>query len=249
MGKKKNINKATRSEILYYRMLILFAVLAFEIFGFFYATQTADRTDALRIYVAPIMALIFGALGICFFVLYLVRFKKGTNELYKVFSSGFATTLFLWIASAFALYFSFSEKRLIAYIVVSAAVFFIYYLYDREFFLFSLFTAIGGGLLSMLNYATVIRHYVVFALIAILCTICFVITVMGKNKKVEIKMGKSSILIFDKSYKAYPFYVSAGILLAGVILTFLLPNSLLYSLIVLFGYYLASTVVKTIQMM
>lgn len=246
---KNNTNKITRAEIVYYRLLMLFAFFAAEIFGIIFASQTAERDDVLRNYIAPAIILVFGGLGIVFLCLHIKRIFKGVNELLKTFSSGFVSCVALWISSVFSCYFFFSEKRLIAYIVVSAALFFIFYLFDREFFTFSIFTAIGAALLSILNFATTIQRYVIIALIAVLCVALVVITVVAKNKKVSFKIGNSEFVIFDKTYKPAPFYISAGIILAGVLLSILLFDSLIYSLMLLFAYYLVFTVIKTIKMM
>ena len=70
-----------------------------------------------------------------------------------------------------------------------------------------------------------------------------------KKKAVVLKVGKSKMSLTDGSFKAYPFCIAAGIVLAGMILSFFIGGAAFYSLIVLFAYYLVFTIVNTIKMM
>lgn len=249
MAKNEKINKAKRTDVLYYRMLIVLAALMAVVFSITYCTNTPDRANSFSLNIAPIIAIVFAVLFIPALVWFILCRVKGKNERHTVFSSGFAALLLLWVASVFGLYNHISGKKLVAYIVVSAALYFIYYLYNQEFFTFSLFNALGGVMIAMMTSATRIEHYILSGAIIAMCIACIIILLAAKKNPVEIKFGKSKLKLADKTFSIYPFCISAGLMIAGVILSFLISTASFYAAIVLFAYYLIVTVIHTVQMM
>lgn len=245
--KNKKVNKIERSEILYYRMIVVLAVLIAVIFSITYFTGTNEDYNFFASKTAPVAMIVFAVLSIPSIAIFVLRRARGVDEKYTVFSSGYLLTLLLWLTSIFAFYNILSSKKLFAYIIVSAALYFVYNLFKREFFVFSLYTAVGAGLLALINSASRIQH-VIFSILLVVISAAMIMLVLRK-KAFKIKIGKNQILISDGSYKAYPFCISAGIMLAGVILSFLFVGMAFYSLVVLFVYYLILTIVNTVKMM
>ncbi|MBQ8005177.1 MAG: hypothetical protein IJ303_02565 [Clostridia bacterium] len=243
--KNKNVNKIEKSEIQYYRMLVVLAALIAVIFSVTYLTDW--NHEAFQLKVAPISAAVLAILSIGASVLFAIKKAHGANEEYSVFSSGYLVTISLWLTSIFAFYSISASKKLMAYVIVTAALYFIYNLFSREFFVFSLYNALGAGFLVLINSATFVSH-IVFSVLVVAVSAFFVSVVLTK-KAFELKLGKLSISVTDGKYKAYPFCISAGIMLAGVVLSFLYASMAFYTLIVLFVYYLIFTIVNTVKMM
>ncbi len=240
----KNSNKIEKNEITYYRMLLVFFALFAVIFGVTSVNQTAARADAMRNYLAPAIILISLLAALLSIVLWFVRKKKGTNKI-STLSCPFVCVFFLWLASIFTLYFFVSQMRLIIYAIVTAGVYFIYCFFPAEFFNFSAFTAIGAVLLSLANSSTRVAHYVIAAVVIVYSLAGVLVALVGKNKSVSV--GK--LVLFDKRFKAYPFYIIAGMLIAGAVLSFFLANGLFYSLVVIFVVYMLFTVANTLKLM
>ena len=249
MANKAKDTKIQRSEVLYYRMLVVLAALIAVIFSITYFTGTAEDYNSFLLNVAPVIAIVFAVLCIPAIIFFAVCRKRGKDEKNKVFSSGYLLSLVLWLTSIFALYGRISSKSSIAYIVVTAALYFVYYLFNREFFVFSLYAAVGAGILMMIHSSTRPEH-IIAAILAVIVSIAAVLLVIGDKKKpVEIKLGKAKLKITDGTFKAYPFIVSAAILIAGAVLSFFFADMAFYSLIVLFACYLVFTIVNTVKMM
>lgn len=249
MAKKANDLKIKRSEVLYYRMLIVLAVLIAVIFSITYVTRTAEGSNSFALSGAPITAVVFAALCVPAVIFYAVCRKKGVNERNRVFSSGYLLGLLIWLTSIFALYIPLSSRVAMAYIIITAALYYIYYIFKYEFFVFSLYASLGAALLLSINSAGKIEH-IISAVLAVLISAAMVYAVAaGKKKPFEIKLGKKSVKITDGSFTVYPFAVLAGIIVLGSVLSFFLANAAFYSLVVLFASYLVFTIVNTVKMM
>jgi len=249
MAKKKNDLKIKRTETLYYRMLIVLAALIAVVFSITYFTGTPDESNNFTVNIAPKIALGLGVICIPALVFFIIRRAHGTDERTSVLSSSYLLVLVAWLTSIYTFYSHITSTKLVAYILVSSALYFIYYLFSREFFIFSLYTALGAGLLVMINSSLVTSHIILSVLVALVSALAIVLVMADKKKPVKVKIGKTSFSLTDGTFKMYPFCISAGIMLAGVILSFIVGSMAFYSLIVLFVYYLAFTVINTVKMM
>ncbi len=249
MAKKVNDSKIKRSEVLYYRMLIVLAALIAVIFSITYATRTAEGSNSFILTGAPIAALVFAALCLPAIVFFIVCRKKGINERNRVLSSGYLLGLALWLTSIFALYGPLSTKAAMAYIIVTAALYYIYYIFKHEFFVFSLYASIGAALLLSINSAGNIEHIISAALALVLSAAVIFAVARDKKKPLAIKLGKNDVKITDGSFKLYPFATLALVIVLGSVLSFFMANAAFYSLIVLFAAYLVFTIVNTVKMM
>lgn len=251
MAKKENANKIKRTDVLYYRMLIAFAVLIGVVFSITYLTNTVEKANMFVLEIAPKITLVTALLLIPTVVFFVIRRIKKSDESLKTLASGFLLLMNLWVVSVFALYNQTSTKKLFAYIVVTAALYFVYYLYSRDFFVFSLYNAIYAVLLMFIYSASFIEH-IILSVLAVLASVGVVaLALASKNKPITMNVGKRTKIKITKgaSAQVYPLCISAGIVLAGVILSFFVAGSAFYSIIALFAYYLVFTVVKTIRMM
>ncbi|MEE0970382.1 MAG: hypothetical protein U0M06_13505 [Clostridia bacterium] len=249
MAKKANDIKIKRTELLYYRMLVVLGALIAVIFSITYLTRTTEAENIFRLDTAPVVGLVLAVLSLPAIAYFLICRIKGKDEKLVVFSSGFLLTLALWLTSVFALYSSISSKRHIAYIIVTAALYFVYYMFSAEFFAFSLYSAVGAALLVLINSATRPMHIAYSAVVVAVSVLAIVLALLDKKKPVSLKIGKSNLKLTNGAFKVYPFCVAAGIMLAGVILSFMFASMAFYALIVLFVYYLVFTVVNTVKMM
>lgn len=245
MAKNIRTEKNKRTDVLYYRMLVVLAALIAVIFCITGMTRTANAKNEFTLTVAPIISIVFACLSVAALAFFIVRRVKKTDETYKILSGGFLTALMLWLTAIFALYSRISERKLIVFIVVTAALYFIYYLYSKEFFVFSLVSALGAALFAAMNSASRTEHIVLAVLTVLLAAVSTVLVLVGQKK--AVKIGKFTL--FDKKFKTYPFCISSGIMIAGTILGFFMSAGTFYTLVVLFVYYLIFTVISTIKMM
>ena len=249
MAKKTKELKIKRTETLYYRMLIVLAALIAVVFSITYFTGSPDESNNFTVNIAPKIALGLGVLCIPALIFFFVKRAHGADERMSVLSSSYILVLAVWLTSIYAFYTHITSIKLVAYILVTSALYFIYYLFSREFFVFSLYTAIGAGLLVLINSSLVVSHIVLSVLIALVSALAIMLVMTDRKKPVIVKIGKSKFSLTDGTFKLYPFCISAGIMLAGVILSFVFGSMAFYSLIVLFVYYLTFTVINTVKMM
>ena len=249
MAKKVNDSKIKRSEALYYRMLVVLVALIAVIFSITYVTRTAEGSNSFALSGAPITAIVFAALCVPAVIFYAVCRKKGVNERNRVFSSGYLLALVLWLTSIFALYVPLSSKAAMAYIIITAALYYIYYIFKREFFVFSLYASLGAALLLSINSAGKVEHIISAVLAFVISAVVVFVVGADKKKPFELKLGKKTVEITDGSFKVYPFAGLAAIIVLGSVLSFFLANAAFYSLVVLFAAYLVFTIVNTVKMM
>lgn len=244
-GKTERAEKMKRTDILYYRMIAVLVALVCVTFCMTGLTRTADLKNRFTLTVAPIISLVFAVLFVASVVYFAVCRAKKLDETYVVFSSGFLSTVSLWLTAVFGLYGRIGEKKLIVFIIVTAALYFIFYLYAREFFMFSLVSALGAALFAEMYSALRLEH-IIFALLSLAVgVLCVLLAVSGQKRPVKIR----NFVLFDKSMKIYPFCISSGIIIAGTVSSFIFSGGAFYSLIVLFAFYLVYTVVSTVKMM
>ena len=240
MSKKGNAVRMKRSEILYYRMLTVAVVLFAVITGIQYISKSPDPNSPF----ALILAGCFAVLAVASVVVALI-FKKKNKKEFAVLDCPFLAGIFTCLAVTFAaLWFNaVSPRRLILYVAICALIYLVYCLFDREMFSFSVYTLIGGVLLSTLRVATVTEKTVTVIILGIYAAAAVVLTLVGRGR--DIKIGKQ--LIFGKRFRAYPYYISAGIMIAGVVTSYFIAGSVIYSLAVLGVYYMVYAVVNALS--
>ncbi len=242
MSKKGNTVKIKRSEILYYRMLTVIVALFAVITGIQYVSKSAEPD--------PIFPLIltgcFAVLAIASVVVALILKKKNKKE-FAVLDCPFLAGLFTCLALTFAMLWfnTASPRRLILYVSICALTYLVWCLFDRETFSFSVYTFIGGVVLSLLRKALLTEKIIVIIFLVLYALAAVAVTVIGR--KSDVKIGKQ--VIYGKSFKAYPYYISAGIMIAGIITNQLIAGGVIYALAVLGIYYMVYTVVNALTNM
>ncbi len=244
MSKIGNAVKIKRSEILYYRLLTVVVALFAVITGIQYANGRVNPYPAF----ALVLAICFGVLALAAIVLALAGAgKKDKKKGMRVFDFSFLAGLFLCLAGAFASIWSgiVSYRRLMLYVTLCALLYIVYCLFDRESFSFSVYTIFGGIVMSLLRSALAVEKAIVVAFLVLYALAAIVVTVVGRGRNITV----GGQLIYGKNFKSYPYYISAGILLAGVVMSYAVAGSVIYSLAVLGLYYLIYTVVGALKNM
>ena len=247
MAKKKISNKNKRTDVLYYRMLVVFAALIAVIFSITYFTATMERYNTFTFGVVPIILVVFAVLFVAATLYFVIQRVRGTDEYNKAFSSGYLFMIVSWLLSVFALYQALTTKRLIAYVLVTAALYFIFYIYSKEFFIFSLYNVVNVVALVLMNSASLRIILAVF--LALVSAAAVLVVIKGRKAPITLKMGKGSVKLTDAPIAPLPFCISIFIVVAGAVLNFVLMGAAFYSIIALFACYLVCTVINTIRMM
>lgn len=245
-NEKKSI-KIPRTEVVYYRMLITLTVLITVIFSIVSLTDTAEGYNNFLLNVAPKTAIISAIVCVPLLVFFIICKARKIDEKNWVISSSYLLLVAIWVTSVFGLYGFLSSKTSMAYIVVTAALYFVYYLFDREFFVYSLYSALGAAALLSINSASQTEH-IISAVAAFVLTGVVLYFVFSKGKKPS-KAGKKLAKNMVKEIKPAPFLVSAAVLVLGTVLSFFFAGVSFYSLVVLFAVYLIFTIVNTVKMM
>ena len=242
MSKKGNTSKMKKSEILYYRMLTVVVVLFAVITGIQYIGKSMDPDPIFPL----ILAGCFAVLAVASVVVALIFRKKNKKE-FAVLDCPFLAGLFTCLALTFAMLWfnTASPRRLILYVSICALTYLVWCLFDRETFSFSVYTIIGGVALSLLRKALLTEKIIVIVFLVIWALAAIVVTLIGR--KSDIKIGQQ--IVFGKKFKSYPYYISAGIMLAGIITNQLIAGGVIYALAILGIYYLVYTVVGALSNM
>ena len=242
MSKKGNTARIKRSEILYYRMLTVVVALFAVITGIQYASKSANPNSILPL----ILAGCFAVLSVASVIVALILKKKNKKE-FAVLDCPFLAGLFGCLALTFAMMWfnTASPRRLILYVSIWALTYLVWCLFDRETFSFSVYTIIGGVALSLLRKALLTEKMIVIVFLVIWAILAVVVTLIGKKN--DVKIGKQ--IVFGKTFKAYPYYISAGIMLAGIITNQIIAGGVIYALALLGIYYMVYTVVNALSNM
>ncbi len=254
MAKKSNDIKIKKSEnkgadIVYYRLLVGLGVLIAVVFGISLSTRTAEAANSFSLTTVTVLAIIFGVLSLAALVYFVFSRIRNRDEKKSVLSSSYILILILWLTSIFAFYNSMSQRRLTAYIIATAVLYFVYYLFKREFFAFSLYCVLGAAVLVVMSTAGTMVS-IACAVFALAISVAAILIALADRKApLTLKIGSSKVAVTNGSFKVYPFCIAAGILLAGAILSLFAMGTEFYSLIVLFVYYLVFTVINTVNMM
>lgn len=242
MSKKNNTAKMKRSEILYYRMLTVVVALFAVITGIQYISKRSEPNSIFPL----IMAICFAVLAVASIVVAVILRRKNKKE-FAVLDCPFLAGMFTCLAGTFALLWlnAASPRRLILYVTICALIYLIWCLFDRETFSFSVYTLVGGVVLSLLRKALITEKIIVIVFLILYAVAAVVITIAGKKKDVKL----FGYTIFGKSFKAYPYYISAGILIAGIVTNHFIAGGVIYGLVLLGIYFMVYTVVNALSNM
>ena len=241
-----------RNEIITNRLLILF-VLSIFVVSFFVFAMGITWSNIQRLINISFAGLILTGILFALSLIFLVyRFNQGTDESDMTVNSKniFAVISFL-LFSFFLIFFTHQVwiPFLTAFAISLTVLVYIYYLYQKEFFLFSLFTGISclflyfaqSHLLSVYfktGFKVLLGVFAVFVL-------AFSLFLM-KNKG-YIKSKSINISILGKNAKYFQFYILALFIACYAVLSFF-PVNFFYLICAILAYFVAAGVYFTVKM-
>ena len=251
---KKYIER--RNEIITYRLMILFGVAVCAV-GFFIYAMNLSWDETQKLDDMSLAGLIFtGALlvGASAFLAYRKTQKIDESEK-VVFGAGFFAVAALLFASDLAIFLT--RQRwipfLTAFAIVATALAYIYCLYQREFFCFSVFAALGCFLLY-LSQSSLLSPYAKIwfkAMVAACAVFLLVFSLALASGKGRLKSGALGVnkKIFEKNAKYFQLYI-LSFLIAGFAAVSFLPVDLnfFYMACALVGYFVAVGIYFTVKM-
>ncbi|MCL2096575.1 MAG: hypothetical protein FWH10_06695 [Oscillospiraceae bacterium] len=261
-GRKQESKR--QKQIITYRLLALFAVTSVTVIFFVYAMnmKRAGLQTLGSISFAGLMfsSGLFIVSGI-FLALKLIKNTPGKIKQIKVIDAGgvFAVSAFLFFA--FTLIFFRGQTWIpfmTALALAATAVVYLYYLYQREFFWFALFTAAGcfclyfsqTGLLASGNTDYRIFFKVLLAVLPVLIA-SFALTLRKNKGRLKCKYCKADIKILGESAKYFQFFILAALSAVFAVLGFLpaapAPFSFFYLIYAVLGCFIAVGIYFTVK--
>ena len=247
---KKYIKR--RNEIITNRLLILFGLSVFVISFFIYAMGiTLGNIKTLEN--ITFAGLIITALLFIFSLIFLVyRIYKNVDESDKSVNSKniFAVASFLMI-SDFIIYITSNIwiPFMTAFTIAVILLVYIYYLYQKEFFLFSVYTAIGCFMLYFAKVPpiSVYSKTVFIILMAAFALLVLVFSLLLRKNKGNIKNKARRISILNKNARYFQFYILA-VFIFGCAAACFFPVDFFYLICAILGYYAIIGVFFTVKM-
>jgi len=254
-NKRKDITPVQKkSDTIANRMMVIFVASLVAIVSLLLVNKNFGKFVYKAFYEFPfveIAGLLVLAAGIVFFVM---RKKKGTDETYLTFTSTMAL-----VGSAVICIFCLAFRYILINgvvigLVVVSILTFVFWLYNKDFFAYSLITAVsalclaaiggvpGGGILKTAATGAL----TVLAFLLPVLTAAAVIVVKKNGGKLILRGKKRTVMPKDGSY--YPFAVTAGVTLAAAVLSLFVPGAELYGNIALLASYLVIAIVYTVKM-
>ncbi|MBQ7820820.1 MAG: hypothetical protein IJ391_00865 [Clostridia bacterium] len=175
-------------------------------------------------------------------VYFVIQRKKGADEDSRVVTS---TSLLAIAFGALVLFLSYSfigleyDTARIISLIVLAVLYFVYHIYNSVFFTVSVQCALGVlavGVLSKTSVPTGLRAVGAVAAV-VLCTV-------GAYILLRLISGKNASAVKD-----YKFYIMAAIVIAGVLLSLIIPAITTYAIFAILAVYVVNAVISTIEMM
>ena len=235
--------RGVKKDIAAYRIIVFTLVLVVAVMTVM-SLKNASISTALTFYndVCPLLIPIFAVLTAAAVALWIFRCKRGIDETKLVFSGSLLTIVFGGLCAACVGYFFLSATRLLVCLIAVSALFYVYYLYPRTFFVYAAATLAGGLLLAFFRFGTSIAGLIVPAvLLTALEVVLLMMLVGGKHP-----LGQ--LVPADRKARL-PFVLTAAILLVGLVLGIAAPSLLFYAIALLFASFLVIAIIQTLKMM
>lgn len=226
--------------------IMFFAALAAGFGVFRLGNSMAQLTFMEKI--KPFCLIGTGVLLILAIIYKFICHRQGKDERFKTFGSSF---LLLLAASLFAVVALFGEilwRDLLILIVIGTVLFFIYNIYEREFFWYSLYTALGYVIFDLKFGAAFSIPKVIVTVAAVLFALAVILaTASARSRRGRLVLfGKTVGNVSEKG--AYSFYATSALIIAGMILALFITGISPYSIAVLFISYMIFAVIYTLRM-
>ena len=233
-GPKKDIN-GNRVAV-FFIVLVLVVVSVMSLKGSYVSTELAFYNN-VRPVLLPVLALVTAAAA----VLWIVRRQKKVDERGLVLSASLITCISAELLLVVLLYPFLSTTRLLVSLLGCALLFFIYYLYPRSFFGYSVCTVLGALALSSLRMGGGVLGLVLpVALVAILLVLLAVM-LFAPTCRLARALGA------DEDDKL-PLIVTTALLLAGIVVGFVMPSLIFYAVVLLAASFLVFAIIHTLRM-
>lgn len=246
---EKNRKKNQAQDLATRRIVAVFLVTALILWGmsYLYDMMTYGSTFMQGQLVNNCVMAVSGLAALVSLVLYFTSKKRGTLNTEKVVNSGFLALCFLVVcACSFILAMDYYNGMHILYIFlpVTAVLFLVYHVYERQFFTFCVVEAMAIAA-AYCCYVGAWEKTPILVLAFALCLVPMVLACFGGDK---IKMLSEKVLgkQFDKRYTLLVYGVTMLILVAAALVKGKL--ALILGLI-LGAYMLASAVYYTVKAM
>ena len=218
-----------KNEIITNRLLILFG-LSICIVSFFVFAMGIKWSNIQQLVNITFIGLIITAVLFILSLVFLIyRLNSGADESDNAVNSKniFAVVSFL-LFSDFLIYFTSQIwiPFLTAFTISLTILVYIYYLYQKEFFLFSFFTAISCFMLYFAQspLISVFLRTGIIILIAAFAVFVLVFSLLIMKNKGSLKLNSLRISIFEKKAKYFQFYILAGFIAVFAVLSFFAIN-------------------------
>lgn len=231
------------------RILAIFLVTALLLWGmsYLYDLMTYGSTFMLGQMINNVVLIGSGLAAVVGFVLYFTGKKRGTVSADKVVNSGFLALCFLVMcACSFILAMDYYNGMHILYIFlpVTAVLFLVYHVYERQFFTFCVTEAMAIGA-AYCCYVNAWEKMPLLVLAFVLCLIPVALT-LAKGEKVSRVSEKVLGKQYDKRYVLLVYGITMLMLAAAA----LMGGKLALILCLALGVYmLASVVYYTVKAM
>lgn len=157
MKKKKTSSpvRGVKKDVAWNRIAVFFVVLAVVVVAIMSLKDSTLSTEMnFYNYVRPVLIPLFAVLTAGAIALWVTRRKKGVDESKSSFPASMMTIFSGGLFVVSVLYPYLSATRLLVSLIAASALYFLYYLYPRAFFVYAAETLIGGLLLSFFRYGT-----------------------------------------------------------------------------------------------
>ncbi|MHC1693783.1 MAG: hypothetical protein AB9835_00605 [Eubacteriales bacterium] len=246
-----NTSQSRAGEVVINRLLLMFMLSVVGVVALLYMGRMSI-SQVLWLYQSqlPLIVLIItGLLFVGSFILFLKNKgrlaeerKKTINSLNLLCSSAFVFLFALYLKFPGNVSYPTVASNMLIVLVATTVLYFIYHLYQREFFILSLLTALSAvGIYYSGNMLVKIALIAYAALILVL-------TLVLRSKSGAVKLGKRKIKLIESGI-VLPFVLLALLVITVAVLTFILTGISVYGLIALFAYYLIMGIFFTVKLM
>ncbi len=255
--KRKSVQKSAKNDDrMVNRMMAVFAMALVLIVALLLLKKQGSSVETrFVLHVLPYIKAVTGLLFAGMVAFFLINRGRHTDESGWFFNTThFVIFSFILFLSAL-LYSYIGNKGVVLGIVALLVSAFVYCFYQRDFFLYTLFTILGAfGLYAIRSgYSASVLKYVFVIILEVVAFVLPVVTVIvmliaQKNDGCITLFGKKITLMKPKSL--YPvFYIGAAVLLIAAVLSFFINAIALYTLLAFLALYLVIAIVYTVRMM
>ncbi len=246
MKKEENIRK---SDAVANRLYILFFAALAAVFAIIKVGNSIDMYLKYVYELKPFFLIGAGVVLILAIVYRFICYKREKDERFVTFASSYLLLIAVSLFCIVALFGSVLARDLLALVIIGAVLFFIYNIYEREFFWYSLYTAVGYLIFDIKFSPSLSVTQIIVSAAAVLFALAVVLAVvMAKQKRGKLVLfGKTVGTVSEKGI--YAFIINSAIIIAATVLALFIAGISAYSIMVLFVSYMIFAVIYTLKMM